>query len=112
MSGISDERLAMLIDGVSENAEHPQAPIYWQEFANALRELQRLRSNAWQPIETAPRDGTEILIFIPDCDQAVASYQYGDDEDMAGWWGDGGFHYADPTHWQPLPAPPSDGGGR
>ena len=63
----------------------------------------------WQPIETAPKDGTVVLgccyldylnEWIIVCvkffkGQFVASWNNSDD--------------ADPTHWQPLPKPPTEG---
>src|SRR3989304_5829838 len=63
----------------------------------------------WQPIETAPRDGTEILLATTLFD--------GEPVIVSGWWfsspkeiDDGwetpvGFH-GDPPHWRHLPAPP------
>jgi hypothetical protein len=57
----------------------------------------------WQPIETAPKDGTFILV-----------YGYGDYH-HAFWLDQGnGFWFSiddslvDPTHWMPLPSPPGD----
>ncbi len=59
----------------------------------------------WQPIETAPKDGTQILVFGHGR-FAVAEFRSGEWRDMGdiGW---GGF-YSEvlPTHWMPLPAPP------
>lgn len=69
---------------------------------------------AWQPIATAPRDGREILLYDGErvsyggfCDAAAQ----GVDECEAhliseGWWSVGLIDNA-PTHWMPLPAPPS-----
>lgn len=69
----------------------------------------------WQPIETAPKNGTVILIFgvyVGYPIQHVVEWRKGrwkvDTED--GWWG----VVVDPTHWMPLPNPPladSDGLG-
>ena len=57
----------------------------------------------WQPIETAPRDGTEILLF--------ARGPYKDDYRGVGQWSgqrnDWFWNFAiRPTHWMPLPEPP------
>jgi hypothetical protein len=80
----------------------------------------------WRPIETAPRDGSVILVWD------TAPYWYGADRSVgpavAAWhknervWavvGDGGVLFSDygacdcsPTHWMPLPEPPIDGAGR
>lgn len=67
----------------------------------------------WQPIETAPKDGTKFLAL------------YGEDECFTMYWLDipdsqGLFVYSDellsdvdpspeaPAHWMPLPQPPKE----
>jgi hypothetical protein len=68
----------------------------------------------WQPIETAPKDGTEFLV------------SNGSSIGFASYWGDGKIHshfastkqsffgdgscvlLRDPTHWMPLPQPPKE----
>lgn len=65
----------------------------------------------WQPIETAPKDGTEILAFDPVADKCDVCYmqrsriwstqsdgEYGPDDDE--------FQATRATHWMPLPKPP------
>jgi hypothetical protein len=60
---------------------------------------------SWQPIETAPRDGTMIDVWawpgerIPD-----VSWR----EEWGQWLHDDGNGLLScvPTHWMPLPAPP------
>ena len=64
---------------------------------------------AWQPIKTAPRDGTPILCFTPDY-QSEFSDQSGID---VLWFDGGAWLYnavpvtCQPTHWMPLPASPN-----
>jgi hypothetical protein len=82
----------------------------------------------WQPIETAPKDGTEIIVGN---DQATvwitrgswwsdgehwATQGYDKQEEAAGWWSyansvgqDKLNDYRQPTHWLPMPTPPQKG---
>lgn len=72
-------------------------------------------TNGWRPIETAPKDGTQILVYGIYRDELfnkdtkpsvhVVLYQY----DL--WEITGGCIYqswVDATHWQPLPKPPQE----
>lgn len=84
----------------------------------------------WQPISTAPRDGTEILVYCgPDFDPmwGIAYWDEGLPEEYAAlatqteeekiramtpgwamWWdNDARRPHKWPTHWMPLPDPPS-----
>ena len=76
--------------------------------------------NGWQPIETAPRDGTWVLVY--------GALEYSDEGDVTRqavaqftetlnarkcngrWamaWYDGGYYgMIVPSHWMPLPPPP------
>jgi hypothetical protein len=77
----------------------------------------------WQTIDTAPKDGSPILVYTP-TDGVVVSWWFigayvGRDGIVDGWYS--GTHddspraYHDypmlpseiPTHWMPLPEPPS-----
>jgi hypothetical protein len=71
----------------------------------------------WQPIETAPKDGTPILVWRKagivwlaywndsflhvQSDQHMPAWVVFDCEDP--WFSE---TYQSPTHWQPLPEPP------
>lgn len=75
----------------------------------------------WQPIETAPKDGTEFLAFdsrtrkmdvcemsniitrepLWVCRPVQMDGEYGPDNS------DFGYEWKDITHWMPLPKPPS-----
>ena len=66
----------------------------------------------WQPFETAPKDGTPILCFIPDehFSSATGVELIWWEPAISGWTQDGddvkGF-YRRPTHWMPVPAAPA-----
>lgn len=72
----------------------------------------------WQPIETAPKDGTWIMIFCPceefpthDITHWVAKFGYCDPEhSLETAWVDQDdavvMRQQEPTHWMPLPEPP------
>lgn len=61
----------------------------------------------WQPIETAPKDGTPVLLDHPDWHMRVLRGGWDVDE-LA--WRVGGFGCpaTQPTKWHPLPAPPEE----
>ena len=81
----------------------------------------------WQPIETAPRDGTEIIaVFSSDYggtqekptvygpwtaafrrNKWMASWDDASVVEREGYWGTDYMETPlDPTHWMPLPEPP------
>lgn len=66
-------------------------------------------TSTWQDIASAPRDGTEIIVFRPKFDGQYIP-RIGLDYYKTAW-----MHSREdcqPTHWQPLPPPPAvkDGG--
>jgi hypothetical protein len=70
------------------------------------------RSAGWQPIETAPKDGTFILIYESDGRVQVAAWVL-DGPDMR-WCvqltqllSPDTYPTSDVTHWMPLPSPPT-----
>ena len=60
----------------------------------------------WQPIETAPRDGTIILFS---CDmRGVSLCCLAETEIYTGWFNLSKLDNGSPTHWMPLPEPPEE----
>lgn len=94
-------------------------------FREALKEAGLVVEQDWQPIETAPKDGTWLLAivegwrrpenkpFIP----AVVMWAWCPKTDKECWvapdndWGTETELAALFTHWRPLPAPPAATGG-
>ncbi len=75
-----------------------------------LADLEAAEARGWQPIETAPKDGTKFDAWVPDAfggyRMAGLSFntrgklrQHGllTEADLPRW----------PTHWRPLPGPPA-----
>jgi hypothetical protein len=63
----------------------------------------------WQPIETAPKDGTWVAVVVDDCRPDVARYDQGRWETIADAldWQKYGHDEWPLTHWMPLPEPPN-----
>lgn len=94
----------------------PSQAIYWavdrllsQGFRLYPKAAERAGDGGWQPIETAPKDGTHILLLgVLKHDRVTIGFY---DDDGSSWWAY--FHPRlpmggdlNPTHWQPLPSPP------
>lgn len=61
----------------------------------------------WQPIKTAPHDGSEILAYW-DQGKVMSIVAYSLSPNREGWqWADDTGYVSNPTHWMPLPDPPS-----
>jgi hypothetical protein len=62
----------------------------------------------WQPIETAPLDGTSILVAVEsEQDSHQVVYFDDDGEDDFVWRSENNrWHRNAFTHWMPLPTPP------
>jgi len=66
----------------------------------------------WQPIETAPKDGTRVILWLKDeCFPALAAWiMFCPDDEEPGWYvfemGQYGDDFNEITHWMPLPEPP------
>lgn len=64
----------------------------------------------WQPIETAPKDGTEIVGHDAKTGTSHVTCVW-----RGGWYDPDDHYYSEapefiPTHWMPLPPPPTTQG--
>ena len=101
----------------------------WLTEPNSREAGDKVRSTfgQWQPIETAPKNGDELIGFRPDqgvfvsrwatMEEVIDKDANGDpiddfDPDYETWWHDHWGWMEDelsPTHWMPLPPPPKGG---
>jgi len=72
-----------------------------QNAANEAAQAWGTRTDPWQPIETAPKDGTEILGYAG----GFLLLSWRDDEWHEETFEESGWN---PTHWMPMPAPPKE----
>ncbi len=85
----------------------------------------------WQPIDTAPRDGSQVLFYLGTnwvSSNDIIGWSQDDYDIVIGWWcepnwlcglceegsadtegyGSATNIYVSPTHWMPLPEPPKE----
>jgi hypothetical protein len=112
--------------GFSATFNGPLEPAWFSHINTASKVIEAMRSE-WQPIETAPKDGSVVDLWVPSYRQVNDYLVEGHRVAACRWndgWGDGGFWEAkfvevdsftpldsidgqQPTHWMPLPEPPS-----
>ncbi|MCP4108368.1 MAG: DUF551 domain-containing protein [Desulfobacteraceae bacterium] len=69
-----------------------------------LEAADALEAQQWQPIETAPKDGTWVLLYIKTSGAHRGNFQNNK------WLNESFFNRKEaPTHWQPLSHPPVKG---
>lgn len=88
-----------------------QSPENQRPNPQPLPEIADIATQGWQPIETAPRDGTWFWGFWPDCHEDQNRYcstSWLDDSDESRFVDDSDWRdWQQPTHWMPLPPPPA-----
>jgi len=66
----------------------------------------------WQTIDTAPKDGTEVLCHYGQAwggeTVVLAWFKDWNGKGNGAWVREGDNDYADPSHWMPLPEPPKE----
>lgn len=76
--------------------------VAWRDAERLVRA--ELAKRQWQPIETAPKDGAVVDLWcyggrVTNCRWSKATQQF------HAW---GGTILTEPTHWMPLPDPPTE----
>lgn len=128
---LTKEMLAEALDIVNKNVAFlgvPYTEKYGETPLDTLSKLARalheswddLAAMEWQPIETAPRDGTKILVFfkyygwltvfwgVPENSSVSEPYIWCLDDYKFGPYALRGYCDGEDTHWMPIPAVPSD----
>jgi hypothetical protein len=61
----------------------------------------------WRTMESAPKDGTDIIYKANRNGEYVSScaWRSADEGQQEGWWDDACTEYAEPLAWTPLPEP-------
>jgi hypothetical protein len=72
-------------------------------LSNPTPQPPRYTLDGWQDIETAPKDGTWIIIGHPEWRRSADGYW---SDDFREWRFSGYAPERQPTHWQPLPPAP------
>lgn len=99
-----DAMQAFANDGRPKNWQRYQ--VAEAQFNAALAAQPVQATESWQPIETAPKDGTRLLLhYAPRRLTKVGKWDAG----SCYWSADQWLHEKAPTHWMPLPAPPHAG---
>lgn len=115
MTQIDTETLRGLVERLSREQEDGQCnDSLCYEAADPIEALRaKLAATAWQPIDTAPRDGTPILTWSDGCTEneaCMVMWWTAEKADRCGfgWEAYEVSHMLAPEFWMPLPAPPTD----
>ena len=101
--------LERLLRAKNEKDAHGDTPVYqalkagaWDE-ARAVLSASQPAPRPWRPIETAPKDGTVVLVFAEERQGLPAFQCTAAHHKDAGWCVD---ELREVTHWMPLPPAP------
>jgi len=111
-----DKQLSELFKRLSQdNIDLAEYELDAQKYCARIAELEAAQK--WRPIETAPKDETEIILFVPRSTPTTGKWIVPNPRTETPFWywstydthGAVGPIY--PTHWVPLPQPPALKGG-
>ena len=106
------KQAATAIETIESLTAYNQIPYDASKEVRALIQAlaDEVRGKEWQPIETAPKDGRDVLLYLKD--EIIGSGHWSVAGSADCWFTGGGFCHEDDeypaTHWQPLPHPPKE----
>ena len=78
----------------------------YEGMARRIELLEAQLAAAWQPIETAPKDGTEVLLKTSRTGRIANGLWNAVNSEHGFWvWA---YIQAEPAHWMPLPKSPTE----
>ena len=110
---LTDAELRSILQGTNHMVKNSMHGAFWPELEEACRAVEAaVRAKmgvGWQPISTAPKDGTRVMVWMDDKyasnRHAFAKLWFYEDGRLGGgaegYNGDWGI-----SHWMPLPPPP------
>ncbi len=97
--------------GVQSVRTHADATLIAMAPALLHEVLAHRKAEAWQPISSVPKDGTTVMVYVPDFEKITEAWFC----EQTGLWPHSAAYSEEgepcnvgqPTHWRPLPAPPT-----
>ena len=103
---MNDKAIAAAVEAWFADPTMRKSDLMQDRMRAAIAAYQAEVGEGWQPIESAPKDGTSILIF---CGFSIVGSWVTDGARVKNGWSDdkqGINPIFMATHWQPLPEPP------
>lgn len=96
--------------GDTLGAIDPYCPAHFPSRVAPAAVAVPMPANGWQPIETAPKDGTYMVLLLPSGFRYVIGRWFAFGQEIHGSTGFWEAHATTitPTHWIPLPAAPGE----
>lgn len=91
----------------SEGSDEYLAYAYGKEVGAERAQYDNSGATGWQPVETAPKDGSPILIAW-EGKETIVAVKYNKAFRKFNWLSlCGNYRHSSPTHWAPLLMPPN-----
>jgi hypothetical protein len=105
MTHVDEKALKAAIEAFNAGAHVAFIPERIQQAITAYLAALPPATEAWQPRETAPRDGTQVLLFFPNYYQGKGGISWGCFVNGA-WLDSRAFQNAEFSHWMHMPPVP------